>query len=95
MKAIHVTKVGGPEVMQQVDIPVPEVAAGMVRLKNEVIAINFHDINARRYGEPGLDYPYIPGCDFSGTVESEFRYSSKRYTTDCPVFHWFNLRKWA
>lgn len=70
MKAIHVTKVGGPEVMEQVDIPVPTAGPGMVLLKNEVIAINFHDINARRFGEPGLELPYIPGCDFAGVVEA-------------------------
>jgi NADPH2:quinone reductase len=70
MKAIHVTGQGGPEVMQLVDVPEPEPGPGMLRLRNHAIAINFHDVQSRRHGEPGLAHPYVPGTDFAGTVDA-------------------------
>jgi len=70
MKAIHVTAQGGPEVMRLVDVPEPEPGPGMLRLHNHAIAINFHDIQSRRHGEPGLAHPYVPGTDFAGTVDA-------------------------
>lgn len=70
MKAIHVTAIGAPEVLKLVDVDVPEVGPGMVRVRNQAIAINFHDIGARRLGEPGLTPPFIPGTDFAGLVDA-------------------------
>lgn len=70
MKAIHVTGIGGPEVMKLVEIPEPEAGPGMLRIANHAIAINFHDVQSRRQGEEGLAHPYVPGTDFAGTVEA-------------------------
>jgi len=70
MKAIHVTGQGGPEVMRLVDLPKPEAGAGMLRIRNQAIAINFHDVQSRRHGEPGLAHPYVPGTDFAGTIDA-------------------------
>ena len=70
MKAIHITAIGGPEVLKPVDVPEPDVGPGMVRVRNRVIAINFHDIGARRHGEPGQTPPFIPGTDFAGEVDA-------------------------
>jgi NADPH2:quinone reductase len=70
MKAIHVTGPGGPEVMKTVEIPEPVPGPGQLRLRNRAVAINFHDIQSRRHGEPGLPSPYVPGTDFAGEVDA-------------------------
>jgi NADPH2:quinone reductase len=70
MKAIHVTGAGGVDVMHVVDIAEPEPPPGFLRLRNRAIAVNFHDIQSRRFGEAGLTHPYVPGTDFAGTVDA-------------------------
>lgn len=70
MKAIHVTATGGPEVLKAVEIPEPELPPGHLRVQNRAIAINFHDIQGRRSGEPGHPPPYVPGTDFAGVVDA-------------------------
>jgi len=69
MKAIHVTALGRPEVLRPVDLPEPEPGPGMLRVANRAVAINFHDVQSRRHGEPGLAVPYVPGTDFAGVVD--------------------------
>jgi NADPH2:quinone reductase len=70
MKAIHVTAVGGPEVLKTVEVPEPEVAPGTLRVRNRAVGINFHDVQSRRRGVRGQKYPFIPGTDFAGEVEA-------------------------
>ena len=70
MRAIQVTAVGKPDVLKLVDIPEPDVPPGFLRIRNRAIAVNFHDIQSRRHGEPGLVHPYVPGTDFAGTVDA-------------------------
>jgi NADPH2:quinone reductase len=70
MKAVQFKEVGGPEVMQLVDIPKPEVRPGMVRVRNHAVGINFAD-NFFRQGnyviKPKL--PDTPGMEGAGTVD--------------------------
>jgi NADPH2:quinone reductase len=70
MRAIHVTAMGGPEVLKTVEVPEPEVARGTLRLRNRAVGVNFHDINGRRRGVRGQTHPYIPGSDFAGEVDA-------------------------
>lgn len=70
MQAIHMTRVGGPEVLEVVDVPEPEVLPGCVRVRNRAIAVNFHDINMRRGDDPGTEVPVVPGTDFAGVVDA-------------------------
>jgi NADPH2:quinone reductase len=70
MKAIHVTGQGGPEVMRLAEVPEPLPGPGMLRIANRAVAVNFHDIQSRRHGEPGLNAPYVPGTDFAGVVDA-------------------------
>jgi NADPH2:quinone reductase len=70
MKAIHVTGVGGPEVMKLVEVPEPEPGPGQLRLRNRAVAVNFHDVQSRRHGEAGLALPFVPGTDFAGEVDA-------------------------
>ena len=70
MKAIQFKEVGGPEVMQMVDIPKPELRPRMVRVRNQAIGINFAD-NFFRQGtyqiKPKL--PDTPGMEAAGVID--------------------------
>jgi NADPH2:quinone reductase len=69
MKMVHMTAVGGPEVLKLVDVEEPEPGPGEIRVANQAIAINFHEINERR-GQgttPGLPAPM--GSDFAGPID--------------------------
>jgi NADPH2:quinone reductase len=69
MKMVHMTAVGGPEVLKLVDAPEPKPGPGEIRVANQAIAINFHEINERR-GQgttPGL--PASMGSDFAGPID--------------------------
>ena len=70
MRAIHVTAIGGPEVLKAVEVPEPEVAPGTLRIRNRAVGINFHDVRGRRRGLRGQSHPYIPGTDFAGEVDA-------------------------
>ena len=70
MRAIHVTAIGGPEVLKAVEVPEPEVAPGTLRVRNRAVGINFHDVQSRRRGVRGQTHPYIPGTDFAGEVDA-------------------------
>jgi NADPH2:quinone reductase len=70
MKAVHMTRIGGPDVLQSVDVPLPRPGAGFVRVCNRAIAVNFHDINTRRGDEPDVQLPTILGSDFAGVVDA-------------------------
>jgi NADPH2:quinone reductase len=69
MKMVRMTAVGGPEVLELVEAAEPEPGYGEVRVANEAIAINFHEINERRgQGEtPTLPAPI--GSDFAGRID--------------------------
>ena len=70
MKAVQMTRIGGPEVLQVVDVPEPQPGPGFVRIRNRAIAINFHDINTRRGDEPDVELPMIMGSDFAGVIDA-------------------------
>lgn len=70
MRAVQMTRIGGPEVLRVVDIPEPEPEAGFVRVRNRAVAVNFHDINTRRGDEPDVQLPTILGTDFAGHVDA-------------------------
>lgn len=69
MRAIQVHKTGGPEMLQLVELPVPEPGAGQVLVRVEASGINFIDTYLRegRYPAP---LPFTPGQEAAGTVEA-------------------------
>ncbi len=71
MKAIRYSRLGGPEVLQYVDVPVPEPKTGEVLFRVKSAAVNHLDLHFRR-GLPGLktNLPHIPGSDGAGIVEA-------------------------
>ena len=70
MKAILVHQFGEPEVMKLEDAPDPVAGAGQVVVKLNAIGVNPVDtyIRAGKYG--AREFPFVPGQDGAGVVES-------------------------
>lgn len=69
MKAVRVHKYGGPEVLTNEDIPVPEPKTGEARVKIEAIGLNFIDIY-HRIGLYPLKTPFTVGMEGAGIVDA-------------------------
>lgn len=71
MKAIQIEALGGPEVMQVVDVPVPEPGPKQVRVKVEAVGLNYSDIMIRE-GKylSRTQLPQIMGREFAGVIDS-------------------------
>ncbi len=67
MKAIQVSKVGGPEVLELVDTPAPEPKPTEAVVQLKATGVNFIDVYYRegRYPAP---LPFIPGQEGAGVV---------------------------
>ncbi len=70
MKAVRISRIGGPEVLEIAEVPEPQPGPGFVRVANRAIGVNFHDINVRRGDEADTVLPVIPGTDFAGIVDA-------------------------
>ncbi len=70
MKAVVVTRVGGPEVLEVRDMPEPQPKPNEVVVRVEAVGINFADTHSTRGSYPGTPPPpYISGREFAGIVE--------------------------
>src|SRR6202451_1511677 len=70
MRAILMTAVGGPEVLQLVELPEPEITAEHdVRVRLRAAGINPVDYKLRSSGTIGGALPAILGWDGAGVVE--------------------------
>jgi NADPH2:quinone reductase len=70
MKAVQISRFGGPEVLEVVDIPVPSPAPGQVLVRVRAAGINFADTLMRRNRYAVTpDLPAILGAEIAGTVE--------------------------
>jgi len=67
MKALLVKQTGGPEVMELVDLPVPEPKANEAVVKLAAAGVNFIDVYFRE-GRYKTQVPFIPGQEGAGTV---------------------------
>jgi NADPH2:quinone reductase len=70
MKALRIERIGGPEVMQLVEIPVPEPGPGEIRVKMEASGLNYSDIMTRegRYLRE-TPLPLTLGHEICGVIE--------------------------
>jgi NADPH:quinone reductase len=71
MRAVVITRPGGPEVLELRDEPVPEPAAAQVRVRVHATAVNRADLlqRAGRYPAPAGSPAHIPGLEYAGIVD--------------------------
>jgi NADPH2:quinone reductase len=67
MKAIQVQKTGGPEVLTQVDLPVPKAKSNEAVVKIAASGVNFIDVYFREGRYPAT-LPFTDGQEAAGTV---------------------------
>ena len=69
MRAVVITKHGGPGVLQVQERPDPELGPGQVRIDVAAAGINFADIMARLGFYPDApDTPCVVGYEVAGTI---------------------------
>jgi NADPH:quinone reductase len=68
MKAIWITRKGGPEVLELRDTPLPIPGAGEVLIRVKAAGLNRSDVLSRTSRSYGDDQPGIPGLEVSGTI---------------------------
>jgi len=69
MRAIQIAEFGGPEVLQLVDIPVPEPGEGEVLIEVSHAGVNFADTHQRENSYLArYDLPLVPGTEVAGTL---------------------------
>src|ERR1700758_1886511 len=74
MKAIVVTRFGGPEVLAVHDVPEPEVGPGQILVQVEAGALNFADIMTAHGGYRGTPAPpFVVGREFAGIEDATGR----------------------
>lgn len=69
MKAIRISRTGGPEVLEYIDIPTPVAAPNEVLIKAHAIGVNMPEVLVRRGTYAWMPpLPVIPGIEMSGVV---------------------------
>jgi NADPH2:quinone reductase len=69
VRAIHIERTGGPEVLSSVDVPVGEPGPNEVRVKHAAIGVNFID-TYHRTGLYAVRLPAVLGVEGAGVVEA-------------------------
>src|SRR5690242_7745414 len=69
MRAIQIDRTGGPEVLQLVDVPPRDPAAGEVRIRHTALGVNFIDTYVRT-GLYSAKLPVILGAEAAGVVDA-------------------------
>ena len=70
MRAVQIEEFGGPEVLQLVDLPVPEPAAGEVLIRVNRAGVNFADTHQRENSYLArYELPLVLGAEVAGTTE--------------------------
>jgi NADPH2:quinone reductase len=67
MRAIQISRTGGPEVLELAELPVPKPGAGQVLIKIEAAGVNFIDTYLREGRYPAT-LPFIPGQEAAGVI---------------------------
>ncbi|MDP1915894.1 MAG: zinc-binding dehydrogenase [Myxococcales bacterium] len=71
MRAVMLTKQGGPEVLETVELPLPSPGPGEVRVKVLATGVGSTDITMRRGTYPyAPKIPFVPGYESVGLVEA-------------------------
>ena len=67
MRAIQISRHGGPEVLTPVEVDEPSPGPGEVLVRTRAIGVNYIDTYLRRGLYPSQP-PYIPGTEGAGTI---------------------------
>ena len=67
MRAVRISRHGGPEVLEVVDVPAPEARPGQLLVDVAAVGVNYRDVYERN-GSYGGDLPAIIGIEGAGTV---------------------------
>ncbi|HEX6927238.1 MAG TPA: NAD(P)H-quinone oxidoreductase [Longimicrobiaceae bacterium] len=72
MRAVVITRPGGPEVLEIQEREVPEPGPGQIRVRVRTTALNRADLLQRRggYAAPANFPPDIPGLEYAGVVDA-------------------------
>jgi NADPH:quinone reductase len=74
MRAVGITRFGGPEVLEIVELPVPAPGPGQVRIRVAAATVNPADtvLRAGRHGPPadGVPGPWVPGMELAGVIDA-------------------------
>jgi len=78
MRAVTFSRLGGPEVLEVSELPVPQPGPGEVRIRVAAATVNPTDISFRsgrqlttaQLAEMGVLPPYIPGMELAGVVDA-------------------------
>jgi D-arabinose 1-dehydrogenase-like Zn-dependent alcohol dehydrogenase len=68
MRAVQVHRPGGP--LELVERPIPEPAAGTVRIKVQACGICHSDVITKEGVFPGIEYPRVPGHEAVGVIDA-------------------------
>lgn len=73
MKAIGITRFGGPDVLHVVELPDPEPGPGELRIRVHAATVNPTDAGLRSGARAalleGTPPPYVPGMDVAGVID--------------------------
>ena len=70
MKAIAFKHVGGPEVLELLEVPKPSPGRGEVTIAVRACALNLLDYYLRIEADPEMPMPHILGSDISGDIDA-------------------------
>ena len=71
MRAVQISRPGGPEVLELLDLPTPAPGAGEIRVKAEAIGVGRADVLVRRGTYKWMPpLPVIPGAELVGRVDA-------------------------
>lgn len=70
MKAIRIHSFGGPDVLKLEELPTPQPAAGEILVRARAIGVNPVDTYVRSGIYGARAFPFTPGLDAAGEVES-------------------------
>ncbi len=69
MKAILLSRIGDPSVLEYADVPTPQPKPGEVLVKADTIGVSRPELLVRRGVYPWMPpLPAIPGIEMAGTV---------------------------
>ncbi|WP_214369631.1 quinone oxidoreductase family protein [Pseudonocardia sp. H11422] len=69
MRAVQVTRPGGPEVLETAELPDPEAGPGELLIDVAIAGVNYID-TYQRAGIYRMDTPYVPGMEGVGRVRA-------------------------